>query len=63
MAANRLTDKPIRAALKKATATAKPNTLNDGNRLSLIARRDGAGWWRLRYWLASREYRLRWAPT
>ena len=36
----------------------KPATINDGDGLSLIARPDGAGWWRLRYWLASRENRL-----
>lgn len=58
MAANTLSDKTVRAALKKATAAGKPNTINDGDGLTLIARPDGAGWWRLRYWLASRENRL-----
>jgi integrase len=58
MATNTLSDKAIRAALKKAAAVGTPNTINDGDGLSLIARPDGAGWWRLRYWLATRENRL-----
>ncbi|HOX67487.1 MAG TPA: integrase arm-type DNA-binding domain-containing protein [Burkholderiaceae bacterium] len=58
MATNILSDKTIRAALKKATEAGKPSTINDGDGLSLIARPDGAGWWRLRYWLDSRENRL-----
>lgn len=58
MATNTLSDKAIRAALKKATEAGKPSTINDGDGLSLIARPDGAGWWRLRYWLNSRENRL-----
>ena len=33
-------------------------TIKDGDGLTLIARPDGAGWWRLRYWLSSRENRL-----
>jgi integrase len=36
----------------------KPGTIKDGDGLTLIARPDGTGWWRLRYWLASRENRL-----
>lgn len=58
MATNTLSDKAIRSALKKATEAGKPSTINDGDGLSLIARPDGAGWWRLRYWLDSRENRL-----
>jgi len=57
-ACNTLTDKAIKAALKKAGQTATAITVNDGGGLTLICRPDGAGWWRLRYWLASRENRL-----
>ena len=58
MAANTLSDKAVRAALKKAIEAGKPITINDGDGLTLIARPDGTGWWRLRYWIASRENRL-----
>jgi hypothetical protein len=60
MASNLLTEKTILAALKKATEAGKPNTINDGGGLTLIARPDGGGvgWWRLRYWIDSRENRL-----
>ncbi|MDL2339290.1 MAG: integrase arm-type DNA-binding domain-containing protein [Pseudomonadota bacterium] len=58
MATNILSDKAIRAALKEAAETGKPKTVKDGDGLSLIARPEGAGWWRLRYWLQSRENRL-----
>lgn len=58
MAKNHLTDKAIRAALKTSAASGAPVTLNDGDGLTLIARPDGAGWWRLRYWLGGRENRL-----
>jgi len=57
-ASNTLTDKAIKAALKKAGQMATAITVNDGGGLTLICRPDGAGWWRLRYWLASRENRL-----
>jgi integrase len=57
VAANLLADKTIRAALKKAAA-GTASTLNDGEGLTLIARPDGGGWWRLRYWFAGRENRL-----
>jgi integrase len=53
-----LSDKAIKTAIKAATQAGKPATLNDGGGLSLICRPDGVGWWRLRYWLASRENRL-----
>ena len=58
MTRDTLNDKAIKAALKKAKVAGEPGTINDGDGLSLIARPDGAGWWRLRYWLASRENRL-----
>ena len=58
MAANILHEKTIRAALKGAVDTGKTRTVIDGNGLSLICRPDGAGWWRLRYWIDSRENRL-----
>lgn len=56
-ASNTLSDKAIRATLRTVNA-GKPATINDGGGLSLICRPDGAGWWRLRYWIASRENRL-----
>ena len=58
MATNILTEKGILAALKKAADAGKPGTVNDGGGLTLIARPDGAGWWRLRYWLDGRGNRL-----
>lgn len=58
MSANILTAKAIQAALKRAAESGKPTTVNDGAGLSIIARPDGVGWWRLRYWLHSRENRL-----
>ena len=57
-ASSTLSDKAIKAAIKKAGLTGKPATVNDGGGLSLICRPDGVGWWRLRYWIASRENRL-----
>ena len=57
-AINTLADKAIKSALKKAADGGKPMTINDGGGLSLIARPDGAGWWRLRYWIDTRENRL-----
>lgn len=50
-----LSDKAIRAALKVAIAAAKPRKVSDGGGLHLEARPTGAGWWRLRYWIDSRE--------
>ncbi len=58
MASHHLHDKTIWAALKMAAETGKPLTINDGDGLTLIARPDGGGWWRLRYWLDRRENRL-----
>lgn len=57
-ASSTLSDKAIKAAIKKAGVTGKPATVNDGGGLSLICRPDGVGWWRLRYWIATRENRL-----
>lgn len=58
MASNLLTEKSILAALKKAGASGEASTIKDGDGLTLIARPDGTGWWRLRYWLSGRENRL-----
>ncbi len=58
MASNLLTEKTILSALKKAGASGEASTIKDGDGLTLIARPDGAGWWRLRYWLSGRENRL-----
>ena len=54
-ATNILTDKAIKAALKTATEAGKGRRISDGGGLYLEARPTGAGWWRLRYWLDSRE--------
>lgn len=53
-----LTDKAIRAALKAATAAGKPGKVTDGGGLYLETKPTGAGWWRLRYWIAGKENRL-----
>jgi integrase len=53
-----LTDKAIRAALKKAVAAGTPSKLSDGAGLHLEARPTGAGWWRLRYRFAGKEAML-----
>ena len=53
-----LTDKAIKAALKAATEAGKARRISDGGGLYLEARPTGAGWWRLRYWLDSRESML-----
>ena len=50
-----LTDKAIKASLKAATEAGKARRISDGGGLYLEARPTGAGWWRLRYWLDSRE--------
>lgn len=57
-AINTLSHKAVEAAIKAAAERGKPVTINDGGGLSMIARPDGAGWWRFRYWLDSRENRL-----
>lgn len=55
---NTLSDKAIRAAIKAAAESGKASTINDGGGLLMIARPEGVGWWRLRYWMATRENRL-----
>jgi hypothetical protein len=50
-----LSDKAIRAALKRATSTGKAEKLSDGAGLHLEARPTGAGWWRLRYRFDGKE--------
>lgn len=57
-ASNLLSDKAVQAAIKTAKTAPKPVTISDGGGLSLICRPDGGGWWRLRYWISSRENRL-----
>lgn len=57
-AINLLSDKALRAAIKQASEDGKPKTVNDGGGLLMIARPDGVGWWRLRYWMDTRENRL-----
>jgi len=50
-----LSDKAIKATLKAAIAAGKVRKVSDGGGLHLEARPTGAGWWRLRYWIDSRE--------
>lgn len=54
-ATDTLTDKAIKAALRVAEREGKARKMSDGAGLVLDARPTGAGWWRLRYWLAGRE--------
>ena len=54
-----LSDKAIKATLKAVVATGNTRKVSDGAGLLLEARPTGAGWWRLRYWLDSREGMLR----
>lgn len=58
MATNTLTDRTIKAAIKTATEGGKVRPLSDGGGLSLLVQPSGAAWWRLRYWIASKENRL-----
>lgn len=58
MAADLLTDKAIRAALKRATDAGAPERVADGRGLYLEARPTGAGWWRFRYRRAGAENML-----
>lgn len=58
MAKNLLSEKSIQAALKAVRANGEAKTIQDGGGLTLICRPDGVGWWRMRYWLATRENRL-----
>lgn len=58
MAKNLLTERGIVSSLKEARVSAAPITVSDGAGLALICRPDGAGWWRLRYWMDSKDHRL-----
>jgi integrase len=58
MASSVLTDKSIRAGIKRVAEAGNPGTLNDGGGLLLLVRPDGSALWRMRYWLRSRENRL-----
>lgn len=55
MATNLLSDKAIRAAVKRAADEGKARKISDGGGLLLDVRPTGAGWWRLRYWRDGRE--------
>ncbi len=50
-----LSDKAVKAALKAAVVGGKTRKISDGGGLYLETRPTGAGWWRLRYWIDSRE--------
>jgi hypothetical protein len=50
-----LSDKAIRAALKRAASTGQPERLADGGGLRLDVQPGASGWWRLRYRFAGRE--------
>lgn len=54
-ASNLLTEKAIQAAIKAAVKNDKPGKVSDGAGLLLLTRPNGAGWWRFRYWIDSRE--------
>lgn len=58
MATDLLTDKAIRAALKRAAGAGSDEKISDGDGLLLIARPSGAGWWRLRYRFGGKERML-----
>jgi integrase len=53
-----LSDKAIQSAIKAVKAQGKAKTISDGGGLTLQVQPSGAGWWRLRYWIDSRENRL-----
>lgn len=55
MATNLLSDKAIRAAVKRAADEGKARKISDGGGLVLDVRPTGGGWWRLRYWRDGRE--------
>lgn len=52
---DKLSDKAIKAAIKAAIAEDKARKLSDGGGLVIDARPTGAGWWRMRYWIDTRE--------
>jgi len=53
-----LSDKAVKAALKRAVEADKAVVINDGGGLTLEAQPTGAGWWRLRYRVAGKVNRL-----
>lgn len=55
---DKLTDKAIKAALKRAAESGKAVVVADGGGLTLEAQPGGAGWWRLRYYVAGKANRL-----
>jgi hypothetical protein len=54
-AINILDDKTIKAAIETAAESGKGRKLSDGGGPVFEARPTGAGWWRLRYWIDSKE--------
>ena len=50
-----LTGKAVKATIKAAVTTGSARRISDGAGLYLDARPSGAGWWRLRYWIAGKE--------
>lgn len=52
---NALTDKAIRAAIKRVSEGGQPEKLTDGAGLRLDIQPTGSGWWRLRYRVDGRE--------
>ena len=54
-AANTLSDKAVKAAIKQAATEGKARKISDGGGLVLDSRPTGSGWWRLRYWHAGKE--------
>ncbi|HEY4083692.1 MAG TPA: integrase arm-type DNA-binding domain-containing protein [Burkholderiaceae bacterium] len=55
---NLLSDRAIKAALKRAVEANEPLAVNDGGGLTLEAQASGVGWWRLRYRVAGKVNRL-----
>lgn len=55
---DKLSDKSIKSALRKAADVGKPVAINDGGGLTLEAQPSGIGWWRLRYWQGGKANRL-----
>jgi integrase len=53
-----LTDKTIQAGVRAVKRAGVAKTISDGGGLTLQLQMSGAGWWRLRYWIASKENRL-----
>lgn len=54
-ATEKLTEKAIKAAIKKSVQDGKPARISDGGGLYFEARPNGVGWWRLRFWNAGKE--------